>query len=219
MQVAQAKDFLVRQTEEQAQREGVPLSEFEKGMMYFTEGEEAPEDISKLNAGSETEFDEAAYEAKVSKLFNHAYFRLKKENAEAVRQWDECIRLLRKGDHYIVVLWDQRFSTERPPHDNLKLFGTAILVIVMGGAVMIGFSMLSEHFGWHWSDGRKTQSSIPGWIQRSIQWAFLTAVGGGYIYYVILPWILGRPLPGFAKWIEWILSRRTKSESKDNRSS
>ena len=37
MQVREAKDFLVQQMAEQAQMEGVPLSELEKRMIYFTE--------------------------------------------------------------------------------------------------------------------------------------------------------------------------------------
>jgi hypothetical protein len=37
MQVREAKDFLVQQTAEQAQVEGVALSELEKRMMYFTQ--------------------------------------------------------------------------------------------------------------------------------------------------------------------------------------
>jgi hypothetical protein len=37
MQVLEAKDFLVQQTAEQAEREGVALSELEKRMMYFTQ--------------------------------------------------------------------------------------------------------------------------------------------------------------------------------------
>ena len=68
MQVAQAKDFLVRQTAEQALLEDVPLSGLEKRMMYFTEGEDSSEDSSKLDDEFETNFDSAAYEAKVSKL-------------------------------------------------------------------------------------------------------------------------------------------------------
>jgi hypothetical protein len=36
MQVREAKDFLAQQAAEQAQLEGVPLSELEKRMMYFT---------------------------------------------------------------------------------------------------------------------------------------------------------------------------------------
>ena len=43
MQVREAKDFLVQQTAEQAQLEGVPLSELEKRMMYFTESGYVPD--------------------------------------------------------------------------------------------------------------------------------------------------------------------------------
>jgi hypothetical protein len=94
MQIAQAKDFLVRQTAEQDLLEGVFLSDLEKRMMYFTEGEDSSEDSAKLDDEFETNFDSAAYEAKVSKLLNHAYFRLKRENPETARRWDECIRLI-----------------------------------------------------------------------------------------------------------------------------
>jgi len=41
MKILEAKDFLVQQTAEQAQLEGVPLSELEKRMMYFTDGRDA----------------------------------------------------------------------------------------------------------------------------------------------------------------------------------
>jgi hypothetical protein len=174
-------------------------------MMYFTEGEDSSEDSSKLHDEFETNFDSAAYEAKVSKLL--------RENPETARRWDECSRLLSKGDHYIVVLWGQRFSTERPPYDSWKLLGTAILVSVVGATVMLGFVTISEHFGLHWPNGPKSDTSMPGWIQRPIQWAFLIIVGSGYLYHVFLPWILGRSLPGFGKLILWILSRRSKTRA------
>jgi hypothetical protein len=219
MQVAQAKDFLVRQTAEQALLDRVPLSDREKRIMCFTEGENSSEEISKLDDEFEANFDSTAYEAKISKLLNHAYFRLKKGNPETARHWDECIRLLSKGDHYIVVLWGQRFSTERPPHDSWKLFGTAMLVTVLGLAVMSGVIMFCEHYGLHWPNGPKSQTSIPSWIQRSIQWTFLIVGGGYYLYCVFLPWILGRPLPGLGKLILWPLSRRTKTGSEAGKSS
>jgi hypothetical protein len=44
-------------------------------------------------------------EAKMSKLLHRAYARLKK-NPEGARTWDESFRILRKGDHYILVLRD-----------------------------------------------------------------------------------------------------------------
>jgi hypothetical protein len=56
MNVREAKDFLVRRTEEQASLENVPLSALEKRMMYFTETVEMPEDPIELNTASEAEY-------------------------------------------------------------------------------------------------------------------------------------------------------------------
>jgi len=139
MQVREAKDFLVQQTAEQAQLEGIPFSGLERRMMYFTEIEEMPEDPIKLNEEFEAEYDSGEYEAKISKLLHHAHARIKKENPEAARQWSDAIRELGKGDHYILVLWNESSLTgstltERPPHDFLKLFavglGVAALVVI-----------------------------------------------------------------------------------------
>ena len=49
MRAREAKDLLVAQTAEQAALEGVPLSDLEKRMMYFTESGYVPEDPLKLN--------------------------------------------------------------------------------------------------------------------------------------------------------------------------
>jgi hypothetical protein len=139
MKAREAKNFLVAQTAEQAALEGIPLSDLEKRMMYFTEIEEMAEDPIKLNEEFEAEYDSDEYEAKISKLLHHAYARIKKENPEAVRQWSAAILELGKRDHYILVLLNESSlmgSTlaERPPHDSLKLFaaglGVAALVVI-----------------------------------------------------------------------------------------
>jgi hypothetical protein len=83
MRALEAKDFLVAQTAEQAALEGVPLSDLEKRMMYFTESSYVPEDPIKLNDEFEAEYDSDEYEAKISKLLHHAYQRLRKENDAA----------------------------------------------------------------------------------------------------------------------------------------
>jgi hypothetical protein len=106
MKVSQAKDFLIQQTAEQPLLEGSPLSNLEKRMMYFTESEDASEDPIQLNDEFEAEYDTDAYESKISKLLRRAYARVKKENPERARFWDDSIRLLREGDHYLLVLWD-----------------------------------------------------------------------------------------------------------------
>jgi hypothetical protein len=145
MKVREAKDFLVAQTAEQAALEGVPLSDLEKRMMYFTENEEMPEDPLKLNDEFEAQFDSDEYEIKVSFLLHHAYARTKKENPPACSQWKEVIRTLSKGDHYVLVLWEREAhqniflpsSWDREPSQDLsslsfwKLLAVAILALVV----------------------------------------------------------------------------------------
>jgi hypothetical protein len=61
MRLREAKNFLVQETAEQASLEGVPLSDLEKRMMYFTESGEVPEDPIQLNDDFEAEYDRAEY--------------------------------------------------------------------------------------------------------------------------------------------------------------
>ena len=131
MQVREAKDFLVAQTVEQAALDGVPLSDLEKRMMYFTEGPGAPEDPIKLNEEFEKELDSAEYEAKISRLLHHAYRRLRKENDQARRNWDGAIKCLRRGDHYLLVMWDLASSAWTPVSDSLKLFTAGLAIAAL----------------------------------------------------------------------------------------
>jgi hypothetical protein len=106
MDVRQAKDFLVTQTAEQARIEGVSFSDIERRMMYFTETPgECFEDPIVLNEEFEAQCDMNEYEKKTSQLMTSAYKRLKKDGGDAISQWQEAIKILKKGDHYILVLW------------------------------------------------------------------------------------------------------------------
>jgi hypothetical protein len=151
MQVREAKDFLVAQTAEQAALEGVPLSDLEKRMMYFTENEEMSEDPIKLNDEFEAEYDSDEYETKISSLMHHAYSRIKKENPQACTQWKEAIRTLNKGDHYLPVLWGREPSKKLFSPSFWKLLVLAILVLVI---LMIGFVAYL-----HYSDSRPSKSN------------------------------------------------------------
>lgn len=137
MRSREAKDFLIQQTVEQAQFEHEPLSDLERRMMYFTETGEMPEDPFELNDAFEAQYDSAEYEIKISKLMRHAYSRLKKENPSSASLWDEAIRELGKGDHYLLVLLG-RSSVESPPSPSLlgwsfwKLLGVSLLLLIIG---------------------------------------------------------------------------------------
>lgn len=186
VRVCEAKDFLVQQTAEQALLEAVTLSGLEKRMMYFTENDDISEDATKLNDEFNAQYDTSAYESKISGLLHRAYARVERENPEAARLWIEAIGVLRKGDHYILVLWGQSPPTKRPPYDFLKLLGTSLVVTVAGVALMFGVFALLDHYGIHWKTRPETHRLMPVWGQRLL----VALMAGGYAYYVILPWIL-----------------------------
>src|SRR5437667_11032667 len=119
----------------------------------------------------EAEYDTDEYEAKIHWLLHRAYARVKKENPEAARHWKEAIREMSKGDHYLPVLWGDgilaaNYPAERPPHDYLKLVGTALLVV----SIIIGVAIAAARYG---------QIPIPVWLKRLLILVFV----GGYIYF------------------------------------
>lgn len=182
MKVQQAKDFLVEQATQQASLDGVPLSDVEKRMMYFTESAEATDDHLKLHDEFEAQYDTAEYEVKVSRLLHHAFVRVKKENPETARHWNEAVKVLNEGDHYILVLLDQKLSGERPPYDSLKLLGTALLLILVVGSLVA----LAEHYNFHINTGPTTHRTRAAWVSR----LFIAAMTAVYIYSLIQPWVL-----------------------------
>jgi hypothetical protein len=99
----------VQQVDEQASLENVPFSSLEKRMMYFVENDPTSCDKPlELNEEFEAHYDTPEYEAKMSGLLHRAYKRLKKDNPERIRNWDQAMRVLQGGDHYLPVLWATR---------------------------------------------------------------------------------------------------------------
>jgi hypothetical protein len=141
MQIREAKDFLVMQTAEQGALEGVPLSDLEKRMMYFTESKDALEDPASLNEEFEAQYDTAKFERKVSRLMRRAYRRLKKQDPEKLNEWNKAIRLLRRGDHYILVLCSQHLT-----HGS-RLYWRLLAVCLLPFALFCLFSFLFSAHG------------------------------------------------------------------------
>lgn len=151
MRVREAKDFLVAQTAEQAALEGVPLSDIEKRMMYFTESGYVPEDPIKLYEEFEAENDSDKYEAKISGLLHHAYRRLRKENDVARKNWDVAIKCLRRGDHYLLVMWDTAPYTWTPVRDSAKLLASGLGLAAL--AILAAFVAPKFEPQWRWLQG------------------------------------------------------------------
>jgi hypothetical protein len=190
MKTKQAKDFLVQQTTEQAALENIPLSDIEKKMMYFTESDATSCDNPvELNQEFEAQHDTAEYEAKISRLLHRARLRLKEEDPERARDWDRSIRTLRKGDHYILVLWDVKPPSEHPVRDSLKLLGLGMLV-AMG--VLVG-SFTTAKYNINLDRFRKYLPAPSPRLEVVLYIGFvLLAVGGFYLFNWLLVAWLGR---------------------------
>jgi hypothetical protein len=145
MRALEAKDFLVQQTVEQAALENVPLSDLEKRMMYFTETGNCPEDPIALNEEFEGQYDTAEYEKKISRLIHHAYKRVSDEHGASLQTWNEAIRRLKRGDHYVLVLWGQRPGIHAPELIGMGLGVLLLLALAGPGWIMRQFSPPNPH--------------------------------------------------------------------------
>ena len=138
MNSKEAKDFLVEQTARQAVIQEIALSDLEERMMYFTESDESCVNPIQLNEEFEARYDTAEYEAKIAGLMKNTYKRLKKENPETRRRWDEAIKTLSKGDHYILILWSAPPVSEHPRRDAFIQMGIGVAIaFLIAAGIMI----------------------------------------------------------------------------------
>lgn len=139
----------------------MPLADVEKRMMYFTESDAASCDNPiELNDEFEAQCETKEYETKISRLLHHAYKRLKEENPERMRNWDQAIRTLRKGDHYLLVMVDQssesRLDSWMPFLGGIGIAVLIFILIVVKTALDQRGLIPSWVFGWI-SEDRQTQ--------------------------------------------------------------
>jgi hypothetical protein len=106
----------------------VPFSDLEKRMMYFTETGECPEDPIALNDAFEAEYDTTAYEKKISGLMARAHRRIKRENSEKLRLWNDAFGVLGKDDHYLLLFWRQNALRRSPRMWRIYVLGALAVV-------------------------------------------------------------------------------------------
>jgi len=96
-----AKEYLINRIVVQAEREGVPLDEIERKMLYFSETGWTLPDIMEVNAAFEREYLDVEYEEKISSLIHNLAERAAPEEQEA---WAQAVVKLSEGDHYLLVM-------------------------------------------------------------------------------------------------------------------
>ena len=75
-------------------------------MLYFSETDWTLPDIAEVNEEFERDYDQDEYEKKIGRVISDALKQARKEGKERSDKWSDAIRLLRKGDHYLLVIMD-----------------------------------------------------------------------------------------------------------------
>jgi len=141
----EAKEYLAGRIADEAQREGVPLTEVERKMLYFTESGWALPDMMVVNEEFDRVYDRAEYERKIGELVAKIQARDAVQSERDQARWDDAVVKLGEGDHYLLVLinsagpppgfsrWLPAFSSQarRPPGDILRLIFVASVVTVV----------------------------------------------------------------------------------------
>jgi hypothetical protein len=99
-----AKQFFVTKVLEQAEREGVSLSETERQMLSWSGEDLDSAADSRVAQGSEDGISEDAFEAKVARLIRRAFDRDVAADDGAKSLYREAEAKLDEGDHYISIL-------------------------------------------------------------------------------------------------------------------
>lgn len=163
-----AKEFLIAQVVEEAQRENEPLSEVERKMLYFTETEATLPDIYEVNAQFDSAYDSVEYEKKIAGLLRTAFQRNRKESVESERRWKHAVADLRKEDHYLLVMVDQSLQ---PASD---------FWIVAIGSIALSASLLAAISLWHYLDDK---GWIPDWVSHLSPRLVISGAVGVWLVY------------------------------------
>jgi len=137
-----AKEFLVSKVLQQADEDGIMLSQLERRMLSFSEGTASADDIEAAEQ-FDLEYDSDAYEAKIARLLRRAYQRDAKLGQEHL--WHAAVRALRSEDWYIVVMLQQAGIK------GAAGWHVAILCICTGIEILIGLSYARGVISLRWA--------------------------------------------------------------------
>lgn len=158
--IKDAKDFLAERISSEGDREGSPLTEVERKMLYFSDKDWTLPDMRTVSAAFDHDYDENEFEQKIAALVRKIEARNHAEKPDEEESWDEALLKLSEGDHYLTVLITAArkeptlghgfiptldASTVRPPHDRLKLWATAFVVLICVFTVIFVYNWMIRH--------------------------------------------------------------------------
>lgn len=168
----QAKELLANRIAAEAEREGSPLTEIERKMLFFSETDWTLPDMAQVSAEFDRDYDQNNYEQKIARLIRRIVANKYSGNQTETETWDEAIEKLSQGDHYLTVLigiGDGAGSVRqgflptlnkpaiRQSHDFFKLCLAAVIFLV-------GDLLLAACWSWiYWHSGPGFQA-FSDWV-------------------------------------------------------
>jgi hypothetical protein len=130
--VREAKEYLIRRILARANQDGIPLSEIERKMLYFSETGWTLPNIMEVSQEFDQTYDQYEYESKIGQIIRRIH-DLPDANCDE-DDWDEAVKRVRDEDHYLLVLIDSAFrkSPRRSRWETARL-------ILAGAMVFAGF--------------------------------------------------------------------------------
>lgn len=156
-----ALDFIVGEISAEALRQNIPLSKIERKILYFSETDPTLPDMKSVDAEFDRDYDEDTYERKIAALLSRIISKNRDGNDEERANWDAAIAKASEGDYYLFVMFSMAVdladghsdffvtgeTPSRPPHDRLKLWLTAFMVVLILLGSMLLWTWLYSHSG------------------------------------------------------------------------
>jgi hypothetical protein len=181
--VKEAKDYLAGRIVAEANREGIPLSEIERKMLYFSETNWTLPDTAEVSAEFDRKYDQDEYEEKVARLIANVTADRHHRNRDEEEKWDAAVHKLSEEDHYLLVLISEAKRTQgglssilnnqpiRTPRDFLKALLVAFVLISSIFALFALVEWFSETKLWQ-ATGWELSGRVKGFV------VMLILVGG-----------------------------------------
>lgn len=128
--VREAKEYLISRIVAQADRDGVPLSDVERKMLYFSETGWTLPDMRSVNQEFDRIYDQDEYERKIGGIVR----RIRDEpDSSHDETWKSAVSRLQDEDHYLEVLISgaSRSSGKFSRGERVLLIIAALVVVAV----------------------------------------------------------------------------------------
>jgi hypothetical protein len=111
----EARRFFADKVIQRAEVEGIPLSDDERRMLFWSES--APESVADKDLAERlaAQISDADYEAKIVGLLRRSFSHDVQADTGAKDIWREAWSVLEQGDHYVLVMIDQAVGRKLKP--------------------------------------------------------------------------------------------------------